>query len=159
MGKSSWKYYGVKQIYQSRIIGNPIEERIDENYSDYYVFFEESIILVKAQSFEHAYRIARSRANEDKYINMYGQTVECKLVDAIDCFLIDEEPKTGVEIYSSITPVSKGVSAKEYLEQKYEYKLDDYEENWRRSQQQIIKQKVLCYEQFSKWRAEKYNKS
>lgn len=154
MKKSSWGYYGVKLIFQFLITGEPIKERLDTNYSNDSTFFEESVRVVKAQSFEQAYKIAQKQAENDcsSYVNMYGQTVEYNLVDVIDCFEIYEELQAGVEVYSSYTCVSKSVSAKDYLEQKYSYCFNDNEENLKREEQNIAKQAVLRQEEFSKWR-------
>lgn len=54
MSRSVWQYYGVRIIYQAVITGNPLPEPIDEDYTDTHSFFEESIMLVHAQSFDHA---------------------------------------------------------------------------------------------------------
>ena len=154
--KSSWNYYGVKLIYQLSVTGEPIAERIDEDYSDTHTFFEESVILVRAQSFDHAYKLAERKAHEieETHINPYGQAVECKLVDAIDCYLIDDKITNGIELYSSITPVKKEMTPAKYLMWKYEYNLEDYEWNHEQRERHIVLQKVLLYEEFSKWRKE-----
>lgn len=52
------------------------------------------------------------------YRNPYGETVEWKLVDAIDCYLIDNKLTNGAELYSSITPLEKGVTPQKYLMKK-----------------------------------------
>ena len=152
MRKSSWNYYGVRLIYQAIITGQPIAERIDENYSDTHTFFEESIMLVRAQSFEHAYTIAERKAhdNNDTHINPYGQTVEWKLVDAINCYLIDYELTNGIELFSSYTPIKKEITPAEYLMQKYAYNLDDYNWNEEQREKQIRLQWVLRNEQFNR---------
>jgi len=154
MGKSSWNYYVVKLIYQAIITGDPIPERIDENYNDTHTFFEESVMLVRAQSFDHAFTIAERKAqdNERTHINPYGQTVEWKLVDAINCYLIDDKITNGIELYSSLTPRKKEVTPSEYIMQKYEYNLDNYDWNSERRKERIRLQTVLTFEEFSKWR-------
>jgi len=156
MRKSSWNYYGVKLIYQAIVTGQPIAERIDENYSDTHTFFEESVMFVRAQSFEHAFSIAESKANNyiEVYTNPYGQAVERKLVDAIDCFLIMDKPISGTELYSSISPVKKGITPSEYLMQKYEYNLDDYGWNYEQNEKHTKLQIAIRYEEFSKWRSQ-----
>lgn len=89
--------------------GDPIPERVNENYSDTHTYFVESIILVHAQSFDHAHKIAERKAheNEETHTNPYGQTVEVKLIEAIDCFIIGDKITNGIELYSSITPIKK----------------------------------------------------
>jgi len=156
MHKSFWNYYGVKLIYHFTVTGQPIAERIDENYSDTHTFFEESVMLVKARSPEHAYKIAEHKANDyvDTYTNLYGQTVKLKLVDAIDCFSIIDDLISGTELYSSILPVKREITPSEYLMQKYEYNVDDYDKNHQRNEKNIQLQTVLGYEEFSKWRSQ-----
>ena len=56
-----------------------------------YKTYEESIMLVKAQSFDHAYKIAENRAKkyENEYTNPYGELVSHKMfLAAIHGFLI-----------------------------------------------------------------------
>ncbi|WP_419884139.1 DUF4288 domain-containing protein [Peribacillus sp. B-H-3] len=85
---------------------------MDKNYTNTHKTYEESIMLVKAQSFEHAYSIAEKKAKDEEhdYLNPYEETVEWKYVDALDCFhLFDETLKTGTELYSRFFRVPKDV--------------------------------------------------
>lgn len=68
-----WEWYAVKVLYECNISGNPSPETIDENYSNTHKTFEESIILIKAPSFEQAYVIAEMEAKkaEIDYLNPY----------------------------------------------------------------------------------------
>lgn len=154
MKRSAWNYYGVRIIYQAVITGSPLPERIDENYTNTHTFYEESIMLVHAQSFDHAYTTAQEKLRDNllTHRNPYGQTVEWKLVDLIDCFLIDNKLTNGIEIYSSITPVEREVTPEEYLMKKYEYSLNSDDWNNTRQQKSIRLQTVLTEEAFSKWR-------
>jgi hypothetical protein len=43
-----------KLLYECIIKGNPNPETIDKNYTNSRKTYEESIVLVKAQSFDHA---------------------------------------------------------------------------------------------------------
>jgi len=153
---SSWNYYGVKLVYQLIVTSEPIRERVDEKYNDTHTFFEESIILVRAQSSNHAYKIAEQKVSrhQEPYINPYGQKVECKLIEAIDCFLIDDPIKNGTELYSVITPVIKEMTPAEYLMRRYEYSLGNYEWNQERREEIIDLMTILRYEDFSMWRKE-----
>lgn len=106
--ESSWEWYAVKLLFESIIVGEPNPQKIDNNYSNQFKTYEESIILVKAQSFEHAYKIAEKKAKEAEmeYYNPYDQMVKCRLVDTIDCFqLFDDELKSGTEVYSRLLHV------------------------------------------------------
>ncbi len=157
MSRSTWKYYSVKLIFQMIVTGEPIPERIDGDYSDRYTFFEESIMLVRAQSFKHAYAVAERNALKFKepYTNIYGQLVETKLVDAIDCFLVYPNDKgftAGTELYSSISTVEKATSPSEYMLQKYEFSLEDYDLNNIREKRRIELQRPLAFERFSRWK-------
>ena len=63
--RSSWNYYGVKIIKQILVEGEPNPDLIDEYYEeDGGQTFEESIVLVRAQSFEHAYKVAIKKSTE-----------------------------------------------------------------------------------------------
>lgn len=55
MKNSAWYWYGVKIIKQLIVEGEPDEMLLDEFYEDDdKQQFEESLMLVRAQSFEHA---------------------------------------------------------------------------------------------------------
>lgn len=156
MGKSAWEYYGVKLIFQATITGDPIPERIDENYSDTHTFYEESIRLVHAQSFDHAYSIAERMglAYKDEYINVYGQTVTWELVEAINCYRVGDKIANSEEVFSSISPRQKEITPSKYLMQQYDYHLEDDDWNDARKEEDLRLQTALHFEQFSKWRKE-----
>lgn len=116
--RSSWNYYGVKIIKQILVEGEPNPDLIDEYYEeDCGQTFEESIVLVRAQSFEHAYKIAIKKSTEfdEPYQNPYGQQVTWKFIDAVDCYLILEELESGVEVYSCFHNTASDVSADEFI--------------------------------------------
>lgn len=118
---STLEWYAVKLIYEFIITGDPNPENIDEEYSTD-TTYEESIMLVKAISFDHAYSIAEMKAKESEYdyINTYGEKVNYKFAEAIDCFhLFDEELETGTELYSRFMNVSKDITRDEFIDQYY----------------------------------------
>ncbi len=121
MKKSSkWNWYGVKIIKQLIVTGEPDMKLIDESYiDDGKQDFEESLMLVKAQSFDHAYRIAEKKTLSDahKYLNIYGQQVEWKFIEAVDCFEIMDELKSGAEVYSCFHSTDNNKSALEFLDE------------------------------------------
>jgi hypothetical protein len=119
--KSSWEWYAVKLLYECIITESPNPETIDENYTNTHKTYEESIILVKAQSFEHAYTIAKKKAKEEEidYLNPYEEKVEWKFVEAIDCFILIDELQTGTELYSRFLRVPKDVSTEEFISHYY----------------------------------------
>lgn len=106
--KSSWEWYAVKLLFQSTISGEPNDDKIDEHYNDKFKLYEEQIVVVKAQSSDHAYKIADINAKkyEMEYYNLYDQFVQFKYVDSLNCQkLFDDEIKSGTEIYSRLFEV------------------------------------------------------
>lgn len=119
--KSTLEWYSVKLIYEFIITGEPDPAKIDEDYNTDKQY-EESIMLVKANSFDHAYSIAEVKAKEKEYeyINLYGEKVNYIFAEAIDCFhLFDEELETGTELYSRFLDVPKNLTRDEFLDQYY----------------------------------------
>ncbi|YCI76437.1 DUF4288 domain-containing protein [Bacillus sp. R1-10] len=117
-----WKWYAVKVLYECNISGNPSPETIDENYSNTHKTFEESIILIKAPSFDQAYGIAEIEAKkaEIDYLNPYNEMVEWKFVESIDCFnLFDEKLESGTELYSRYLRVPKDISNEKVISRYY----------------------------------------
>lgn len=116
---SKWQWYSVKLIFESIISSEPESNTIDINYISTHKTYEESIILINAQSFDYAYKIAEKKAIEREldYINVYGESVGWKFVEAIDCFSIGEETlNTGVELYSRFLRVPKNINSKEFID-------------------------------------------
>ena len=106
--KSNWEWYAVKLLFESTISGEPNKDKIDEHYDNKFKLYEEQIIVVRAQSFDHAYKKAEVEAkkNEMEYNNPYDQLVQCKFVDSLNCQrLFDKEIKSGTEIYSRLFKV------------------------------------------------------
>ena len=60
--KSCWHWYAVKLLFESIITGEPNKEKIDANFSNEFKMYEEQFIVVKAQSSDHAYKIANREA-------------------------------------------------------------------------------------------------
>ena len=126
-----WQWFGVKLIFESIISGDPEPDTIDKNYTNSYKNYEESIIIVKAQSFEHAYKIAEKKAREMEleYHNPYGELVNTKFIQAIDCFIISEESlSTGVEIYWRHLRVPKDMNTEDFLDRYYPETIEDSSE-------------------------------
>lgn len=114
--------YGVKNIFQFSIEGTPKLALIDSNYKENYQAFEESIMLVIADSFDDAYLIAEKKAKEveDTYTNSYGQTVKRRFINSIDCYSISErELESGMELYSNIVATDHKISPEEYIHDNY----------------------------------------
>jgi hypothetical protein len=95
-------------LFESTISGEPNKEKIDENFSSEFKVYEEQIIVVRAQSSDHAYKVADEKAkkNEMTYKNPYDQLVQCRFVDSLNCQrLFDDEIKSGTEINSRLFKV------------------------------------------------------
>lgn len=90
-------WYSVKLLYKFTITGKPDEDKIDEYFNDINDFFEESILLVAAESFDEAYQTAENQAqkNYNLYENKYGQKVKQELIEQDQELVID--CKTSVE--------------------------------------------------------------
>ncbi|MCM3118845.1 DUF4288 domain-containing protein [Neobacillus sp. MER 74] len=127
--RSSWEWYAVKLLYECIITGKPNPETIDENYTDAHKTYEESIMLVKAQSFEHAYSIAEKKAknNEIDHLNPYEERVQWQFVDTVDCFIIIDDLETGAELYSRFLRVPKNIPKEEVICHYYPETVEDDE--------------------------------
>ena len=116
------QWYGVKVLYKYLIVGKPNIEKIDQNYEEHQIF-EESILLIKAQSFDQAYEIAEKKAKEceDSYTNVYDQTVKFQFIESLDAFLLceEEELPNGTEVYSRFLHVPKKESLANVLSRYY----------------------------------------
>lgn len=119
---SRWKWFSVKLIFENIISGEPEPDTIDKNYTNSYKNYVESIIIVKAQSFDHAYKIAEKKSSqmELEYTNPYGELVNLKFVQAIACYLIGEGSLgTGEEVCWRNLRVSKSMDIEDFLDRYY----------------------------------------
>jgi len=134
--KLNLEWYGVKVLYKNLVVGEPNPEKLDENYEDHQIF-EESILLIKALSFEQAYEIAEKKAkeSEDSYTNVYGQVVKFQFVESLDAFLLCEEDElqSGTEVYSRFLHIAKEESLENVLSKYYPEVIEDEAEQIRKS--------------------------
>ncbi|WP_169907772.1 DUF4288 domain-containing protein [Priestia abyssalis] len=117
-----WEWYAVKLLHECNISGTPSPETIDKNYSNTHKTYEESIILVKAPSFDQAYVTAEKEAKEAEvdYLNPYDEMVEWKFVESLDCFkLLDEKLQSSTELYSRYLRVPKDISKEKVISHYY----------------------------------------
>ena len=79
-------------------------------------FYEESIYLVDAESFDDAYKKAEEYANEYdlKHTNPKGQKVKTEKIDFLDCFLAFDEEEGVQEIYSTTFKNESSLSEQEF---------------------------------------------
>jgi hypothetical protein len=82
------------------------------------VFYEESIVLFNAASFEDAYEKAEKYVKEyisKEYTNIYGQKVVQSVERYADCFLVYPE-EDATEVYSGFFMNRNGICEKEYID-------------------------------------------
>ena len=81
-------------------------------------FYEESIYLVDAETFDDAYEKAEeyTREFELEYTNPKGQKVKTEKIDFVDCFLTFDEEDGVQEIYSSTLKNKSSLSEEEFYE-------------------------------------------
>jgi len=131
-----WKWYGVKVLYKHLVSGEPNREKIDKNYNEHQIF-EESILLIKAQSFDQAYELAEREAKgrEDSYTNVYDQLIEFKFIESLDAFELfeDEGLQSGTEVYSRFVHTSKEEKLNDFLTRYYPEAIEDDEEQIKRN--------------------------
>lgn len=103
--------YAVKLLFESVHSGEPHPTKMDEHYEESHnTLFEESIILVKANSIEEAHELGEKIAihSEESYDNVYGEQVTWKFRKVLHVFeLNDTSFETGTELYARFLHVKK----------------------------------------------------
>lgn len=103
--------YAVKLLFESVHSGGPNPSKIDEHYEENHdTLFEESIILVKANSLEEAHKLGEKLAiqSELTYDNVYEEQVTWKFRKVLHVFELDDKPfETGKELYARFLHVKK----------------------------------------------------
>ena len=115
--------YAVKLLFESVNSGEPNPSKIDEHYEENHdTLFEESIILVKANSLEEAHELGEKIAlqSEDTYDNMYGEQVTWTFRKVLHVFELDDTPfETGKELYARFLHVKKTESVDTVVKHHY----------------------------------------
>ncbi|MCG0050782.1 DUF4288 domain-containing protein [Priestia aryabhattai] len=131
-----WKWYGVKVLYKYLVSGKPTPEKIDTSYNEHQIF-EESILLIQAQSFDQAYELAEQEAKEreDSYTNVYDQLIEFKYIESLDAFELFEDGRlaSGTEVYSRFVHTSKEEKFNDFLTRYYPEVVESEEEQIKRN--------------------------
>ncbi|KKZ93934.1 hypothetical protein B4147_4873 [Bacillus wiedmannii] len=103
--------YAVKLLFESVHSGEPDPTKVDEHYEESHnTLFEESIILVKANSIEEAHELGEKIAihSEESYDNMYGEQVTWTFRKVLHVFELDDTPfEMGKELYARFLHVKK----------------------------------------------------
>lgn len=96
--------YGVKVIFTYSV------------EPDNRTYYEETIYLVDAESFDDAYKKAEEYTNDIdlEYINTKGQKVKTEKIDFVDCFLAFDEEDGVQEVYSAIFNNKYSLSNEEF---------------------------------------------
>ncbi|WP_002145359.1 DUF4288 domain-containing protein [Bacillus cereus] len=115
--------YAVKLLFESVHSGEPDPSKIDGHYEENHdTLFEESIILVKANSLEEAHELGEKIAiqSEDTYDNMYDVQVTWKFRKVLHVFeLNDTSFETGTELYARFLHVKKNETVDTVVKQYY----------------------------------------
>lgn len=116
------EWYSVKFLSKITITGEPDRDRMDDHFSDTRLYFEESVVLVRADSFDHAFVLAVNNAKKEysAYENKYGQKVTWEFDRTLDCFRLPEAPGSFAKVYSTLFPVRAGENIGRALHQRYE---------------------------------------
>jgi hypothetical protein len=116
------EWYTVKLLYRLMVSGDPDRAKLDARYTDNRLYFRESMLLVKADSVDHAFVLAANTAksNYERYQNRYSQTVTSEFDRTIDCFRLSDMPGSFAEVYSSVFPAHVGENTHHMLMKRYE---------------------------------------
>ena len=81
-------------------------------------FYETSILLTDADSFDEAYEKAERfvAQNNDEYTNIKGEAVKTEKVELLDCFCAYDDEDGVSEIYSSFTKNNTGLPENNFYE-------------------------------------------
>lgn len=108
--------YGVKILYRYEVCGE--------------IFYEESILRVKADSFDDALAKAGNYADEcimTDHFNPDGFEVKESVCDIMDCYLIDESENSSdvQEVYSGIMKNRSHMTDQEFTQQIFDQCSDE----------------------------------
>lgn len=106
---TSLNWYGVQLLFESIVLNSPYDQKT----------YEESIIIVKANSLEEAALKAEEKAiNEEvDYQNVYGNLVRWKFVKIVEIYeILDNDLKQGTEVFSRYIIADKNDSLEMVME-------------------------------------------
>ena len=101
--------YGVKLMYRYETGGE--------------VYYEESVLRVRASSFDDAMEKAEEYADsliDRNHINPFGLEVRESVCDVMDCFLMQESGGEIEEVYSAFHRNRTDLSENEYIEMMFD---------------------------------------
>ena len=103
----------MRTLYRLAADGKPKSR--DRHFDPESTLIEDRIVMFQAIDFDdaiaQAIKEARSYSRQTRFVNMYGQRVRMRFLDASDAFKIsDGKPAAGSEVYSSTELVRAPVS-------------------------------------------------
>jgi len=109
------KWYSIQLLFKA-----VIHEELVKHDSETY---EEQIFVIMANSKDEAHIIAENKGKEEEvsYKNLYNEELTWKFIKVIDIFeILEEELKSGVEVFSRYLLVPKPSSTPEVLKHYYQ---------------------------------------
>lgn len=115
----AWNWYGVKTLYRTTVVGEPVE--VDRYYDPEATLVEERVVLFRARNFDEA--LAKAEAEARRYAqgerwNRYGQKIRQRYLGAANAYWMFDSPGQGVEVFSLIEQVPQTVSDLEIRRQR-----------------------------------------
>ena len=111
------QWFGVKTLYRTAPRGRP--KGTDPFYAKNVTLVEERVVIVMARSFDEAIKKAEAEGLEyarDRHRNPYGQEVVTRYLGYCDAYdMSPDDPKSGVEVYSSTEVIADRVSDRRIL--------------------------------------------
>jgi hypothetical protein len=97
-------WFGVRTLYRLTVKGTPKWRH--KYYDPRSTLVEDRVVLFRSSGFddaiEQAQNEARAYSKQNRFENIYGQTVRMRYLDVCDAFeLVDRKISDGSEVYSS----------------------------------------------------------
>jgi Domain of unknown function (DUF4288) len=130
---STAAWYGVKTLFRTEAVGKPIAR--DLAYDATVSLVEERVVLFRARGFDEAIRAAEKEARQyarDRHVNPYGQRVVRRYLGVCDAFELFEAPGVRAEVFSMTEIVSKRVSDRTVVDQRFGRRVDEKADRARR---------------------------
>ena len=110
--KNTTGWYGVRTLFRVVAVGKP--RWTDRYFDPASTLIEDRVVLFQATDFGDAIKQAENEARRyrkaTRFVNIYGQSVRLKFLGATDAFsILDDQPGTGCEVYSSTAIVPNSV--------------------------------------------------
>lgn len=92
-------WYGIKTLYRSDTSpGPPSEAPVSA--------LEQRVVLFEADSAERAIELGEAEAVEyaagTTWVNDAGQVITCRFLEVLESYRFDEQPASGIEVFSKI---------------------------------------------------------